>query len=140
MNIADLKRLRDLTGASFAECKIALESCATLEEAERRARELAAVRESNETDDEAQRLNAQRESSRERLAAEAEEALVKSLKVSFGLEPEEVQKLLDEEGGDQERVRTRAQEIRRERGRQRMLERDAELDASVSLETFFAPI
>ena len=138
MNIADLKRLRDLTGASFAECKTALDSCATMEEAELRARELVAAREADETADEAQRLKAQRESSRERLAAEAGEAFVKSLKVSFGLTPEEVQRLLDEEGGNQERVRTRAQEIRRERSRKRMLERAAELDRSgFSLETSF---
>ena len=130
MNIADLKRLRAATGASIGECKDALQSCATFEEAEVKAREFVAKRELQEATQEAERFEQQHQGWEERQAAEAMEAFVKSMRTTCGLEPEEVEGLLEEERGNKERVRARGHEIKRERARQTMLTNDAALDAS----------
>ena len=60
------------------------------------------------------------------------------MKTSYRLEPEEVERLLEEERGAQERVRERGRGLSRERARQRLLVSDAALDQSGwSLETSF---
>jgi len=95
------------------------------------ATELRGAREQAEVSEEATRTEA-----REAVNKQAE--FFKKMRQRFGLSQEEVEALLEEEGRDHERVAVRAAEIRREKGRQRQLAEDAELDTTGwSLETSF---
>ena len=138
MSIADIKRLRELTGASLSECKRALKSSATFTEAEEKARALIAAREEREAEGEAEQAEQASQRFREQQALEAKTAFLREMKTNYGLEPEEVERLLEEEQGARDTVRERGKSLSRERARQRLLASDAALDQSGwSLETAF---
>lgn len=130
MNMKELKALRTETGASLFECKQALKSCGTFDEAVVMAKRLAAEREAKEAQDEAGRAQQRQASYEEAELRKKKEAFIQTMKLRFGLSPNEVEALLEQEGGDTERVMLLGAEIRREKARQYQLEQDAKLDKS----------
>lgn len=130
MDIKQLKELRTLTGASLGECKRALKTSASFDDAVVAAKSSVAAREADEAADEAERAQQQQAAYAVQQAADAEAEFFKKMKLQFGLYEDEVRALLEEEGGDRERVMARGTTIRREKARQRQLAKDAELDAS----------
>jgi hypothetical protein len=138
VDIKQLKELRKLTGASLGECKRALESSASFDDAIVAAKAFVTAREAEEASGELERSERQQAAYAEQEAADAKAEYFKTMKMRFGLSQAEVETLLEEEGGDTERVLSRGAEILRESARQRQLASDAELDASGwCLETSF---
>ena len=130
MDIKQLKKLRDLTGASIGECKRALESCSTFEDAVTVVKDMVSAREAGELSDEAERAAQQQAAFEQREAAEAEAEFIRTMTQTFGLTQDELDSILKEEAGDKARVLERGPALRREKARQRQLAQDAALDAS----------
>ena len=107
MDIQQLKKLRELTGASLGECKRALQASASFDDAVIAAKGFAATREAAEASKEAERAEQQQAANAAFQASEAQAELFKKRRLQFGLSEEEVSALLAEEGGDADRVLAR---------------------------------